>query len=112
MRTFRNSNCRVLTAVVDYLVVSFRVCTLCDRRVYRPLKESYHLHLYGGSLSHLHADMVGNQESVGYMDNLARFPPYHISDSLLLCSHFSIHAKTFVTEYDGITFPQNFGRHN
>lgn len=64
-------------------MASIRVCALYDRRVHRRLKESYHLHLYCGSLSHFYAYVVGNQESVGYMDKLARFPPYHISDALL-----------------------------
>lgn len=91
---------------------SFQVCTLYDRRVYRRLKESYHLHLYGGSLSHLYAVVVGNQESVGYMDKMARFPPYHISDAPLSLQPLQYPGENFVTEDGGITFPQNFGRHN
>jgi hypothetical protein len=66
VRTFRNSSFRVLTAVVDYLVISFRICTLYDSRVYRRFKEGYQLHLDGGSLGYLYTDAAGNQESVGY----------------------------------------------
>jgi hypothetical protein len=78
MKIFRNLRFQVLTEIVDQLVVSFRVFTLCDICVYRRFKESYHLRLYNGSLGHLYTDVVekkGGFLSCGRLDTLPTTRP-------------------------------------
>jgi hypothetical protein len=79
MKTFRNLSFQFLTAIVDQLVVSFRVCTLYDRSVYRRFKESYHIHLYSGSLGHMYTDVLRKKGvflSCGTLVTLPTTRPY------------------------------------